>query len=377
MSNQQLSRSPARALLATLAAIGCGGPGVRMDGEVDPYNGVIDNTYGAPSFTGTNFTAQGALALQFQPTVPSSSQRSTCNGATSCYLPQTGFVNGQVIPFFNAGVIKPLPFATLPSYVPASCAPSGMSCVYAASMADHRSDGGGGWHADVFPHSCKPGSYDPVNDAFPRDQQFSIVDALPVNNLTNTSALPPLGMVAVSSVTGVAGETCNDIKYFSSVGSASSPGHFGARRGDAPAGYEVWYLFDPSVPVLRASGPNAAPVEVSSLWFNGLQANYLSGGPVPTDAQGNLLTMDGVILGTSTAFGDPTANGKVLLPYQPGDDGYSPIVRLHDFKTSTTGLNAVCPLGATCTNTGNIKYVKMSDAVAAAFNTILIVASPQ
>ena len=377
MSKLQLHRSPALALLATLAATGCGGPALRMDGDVDPYNGVIDNTFGAPNFTGTNFTAQGALALQFQPTTPGSSQRPTCNGNTSCYLPQTGWVNGQPISFFNAGLIKPLPFATLPSYVPASCAPSGMGCVYAPSMAAHRSDGGGGWRADVFPHSCKPGRYDPVADAYPREEQYPIVDALPVNNLTNTSALPPLGVVAVYSVTGVGGETCNDLKYASSIGSASSPGHFGAKRGDKPSGYEVWYLFDPTVSVFKAPGPNAAPVAVDTLWFNGLQANYLSGGPVPTDAQGNLVAMDGVVLGTSTAFGDPTANGKVLLPWQPGDDGYSPIVRLHDYKTSTSGLNAICPLGATCTNSGTTKYVKMSDAVAAAFNTILIVASPQ
>src|SRR5438477_775685 len=240
MSNRVLSRGAMPALLATLAALSCGGPGARHDGDVDPYNGVIDNTYGVPSFTGTNFTAKGALAIQFQPTVPSSSQRSQCtyldaqgvsHASNSCYIPQTGFWNGQSISFFNAGVIKPLPFATLPSYVPAHCDTSGMNCVYDKSMADHRSDGGGGWHADVFPHSCKEGSYDPVLDAFPRDQQFSIADALPINNLQNTSALPPLGMVAVYNVTGVAGETCNDIKYASSIGSTKSPGKFGARRG--------------------------------------------------------------------------------------------------------------------------------------------------
>src|SRR5258706_7306696 len=190
MSNRFLSRGSAPALLATLAALSCGGPGARHDGDVDPYNGVIDNTYGVPSSTGTNFTAQGALANQFQP------------ASKSGYVLQTGFWNGQSISFFNSGVIKPLPFATLPSYVPAHCDASGMNCVYDKSMADHRSDGGGGWHADVFPHSCKQGSYDPVLDAFPRDQQFAIADALPVNNLLNTSALPPLGMVAVYNVTG-------------------------------------------------------------------------------------------------------------------------------------------------------------------------------
>src|SRR5512135_2854999 len=93
------------ALLATAAALCCGGPAERMGGDVDPYNGVVDNTIGAPSFTGTNFTAQGALAIQFQPTLTTSSTRATCNGATSCYLPQSGWVNGQAINFFNAGVL--------------------------------------------------------------------------------------------------------------------------------------------------------------------------------------------------------------------------------------------------------------------------------
>src|SRR4051812_37091418 len=118
MLNRLLSRGSATALLATLATLSCGGPAARHDGDVDPYNGVIDNTYGVPSFTGTNFTAQGALAIQFQPTVPSSSQRSQCtyldadnvsHTSNSCYLPQTGLWNGQTISFFNAGVIKPLP----------------------------------------------------------------------------------------------------------------------------------------------------------------------------------------------------------------------------------------------------------------------------
>ena len=397
MSNRSLSRS-APAVLATLAAFACGGPAQRHDGDVDPYNGVIDNTYGVPSFTGTNFTAQGALAIQFQPTVPSSSQRSQCTyldpsglavKSNSCYIPQTGFWNGQTISFFNAGVIKPLPFATLPSYVPLHCDTSGMNCVYAPSMADHRSDGGGGWHADVFPHSCTPGSYDPVQDAFPRDVQFSIVDALPTNNLMNSSALPPLGMVAIHSVTGVTGETCNDLKYQSSIGNSAEAGKFGSRRSDKPTGYEVWYIFDPIVPALKAAntGNGAALLPVQVLWFNGLQANYISGGNVPTDADGNLIAMDGIILGTSTAFGDPFASGKIILPYQPGDDGFSALVRLHDYKTSKTGYNAVCPFGSVCTDTAKIKYVSLSNTcptgqttecvVVNAFNTALLAASPQ
>jgi hypothetical protein len=66
----------------------------------------------------------------------------------------------------------------------------------------------------------------------------------------------------------------------------------------------------------------------------------------------------------------------VLLPYQPGDAGYSPMVRLHDFHSSKSAgfYKGVCPIGAaTCPAT----YVKLSDATPSAFNTIFIAASPQ
>src|SRR5438270_12396254 len=87
------------ALLAILVA--CGGPGDRYSGDADPYNGVLDNTYGVPALTGTNTTAQGALAAPFMPLVPTpSSARTTCNLNTathafnvSCYQPQPGFAN--------------------------------------------------------------------------------------------------------------------------------------------------------------------------------------------------------------------------------------------------------------------------------------------
>jgi hypothetical protein len=381
MFTQRLFRSSAAALLpGLLVALACGGPAVRMGGDVDPYNGVIDNTLGAPAFTGTNFTAQGALATQFQPTTPASSARSNCNGNTSCYIPQTGYANGQVISFFTAGVIKPLPFATLPSFVPKSCGTNGFGCVYDPSMADHRSDGGGGWHADLFPHSCAPGSYDPVRDAYKRDQQFPIANALPVNNLTNTSALPPLGVVAIYGVTGVSGETCNDLKYSSSIGDKNNPGHFGAKRSDSSISYEAWFVFDPVVAVLANVGPGAALLTPNTFWFNGLQASYLSGGPIPTDESGNLMAMDGITVDYGNSFADPTSSRVVLLPYMPGDDGYSPIVRLHDFKTSkslpssgTAPFVGICPIGAaTCPD----NFVKLSDS-ATVFNTIVIVASPQ
>lgn len=341
---------------------------MRYDGDADPYNGVVDNTYGAPTFTGTNFTAQGALAIQFQ---PSSTSKTACLGNSSCYLPQLGYVNGQSIPFFNAGVIKPLFSSNPPPYVPLSCDANGMNCAYAPSIADHGSDGGGGWQAYSFSPGCKVVPFDPVMDAFSRDQQFPIVSALPINNLALTSPKPPLGVVAIHGVSGVKNETCNDLKYFSSVGTK-----FGSVGTRAPTGYEVWMIFDPTVTVFKAT-PAAAGSQLDPdvFWFDGLQGAYLSGGPIPVDASGNLVAMDGVIVDQGSSFASPTADNVVLLPFQPGDGGYSPIVRLHDFHSSKSAnfYKGVCPIGAaTCP----ANFVKLSDATASAFNTILIAASP-
>ncbi|MFN2546980.1 MAG: hypothetical protein ABR567_06090 [Myxococcales bacterium] len=375
------------ALLATAAAFCCGGPGVRYDGDADPYNGVVDNTFGAPTFTGTNFTSQGALAIQFQ---PSSTSRSTCLGNNSCYLPQKGFVNGQTILFFNAGVNKPSFSTDPPPYPPVSCATwtagqappidySGFNCAYAPSITDRASDGGGGWQAYSFAPGCKPVPFDPVLDAFSRDRQFPIASALPINNLALSSPKPPLGLVGVHGVSGVAGETCNDIKYFSSVGTKGDPGKFGSIGSASPTGYEVWMIFDPTVAVYKTSpATSGGLINPKVFWFNGLQGAYVSGGAIPVDANGNLIAMDGVIVDPSsaTSFASPTADNVVLLPYQPGDGGYSPIVRLHEFhtKSSPGTLTGVCPIGAT---TCPANFVKLSDAGASAFNTIFIAASPQ
>src|SRR5207244_7136750 len=137
MSNIQLSCRPGAALLGVILAA-CGGmPGHRANQDVDPYNGVLDNTFGIPAFTGTTTTAQGALASQFMPLVPTpSSARTTCNfnNATqafnvSCYQPQTGYVSGQPISFFNAGEIKTVSFGTIPSFpVAKKCDAEGKNC---------------------------------------------------------------------------------------------------------------------------------------------------------------------------------------------------------------------------------------------------------
>src|SRR5438067_13789602 len=151
MSQIHWWRGPVLALLAGVCACG---PDWGADGNVDPYNGVIDNSFGAPATTGTQTTPSGALAEQFQPFTPSrTADRVQCNGASSCYLPQIGFAKGKQVKFFYAGKNSrpsktgPTPFMPVSCAVPdTTVAGSGFGCVYPAGMADHGTDGGGGFH---------------------------------------------------------------------------------------------------------------------------------------------------------------------------------------------------------------------------------------
>ena len=363
-----------QALLAGLCA--CGpqyGSGI---GNADVYNGVIDNTIGAPLAAGVQTVQQGALATAIQPVVitATGTARNPCNGNASCYFKTQGFAAGQPFHFFIAGNVADT--TPEPPFIP-TCAIPGFDCVYSPAIAIHQGDGGGGWSADVFPHSCTPAPFDPVNDAYRRDQQFPLVSALPLNNSALSGARPPVGVVAVHSVTGVAGETCNDLKYYENVGTPGHPGHFGSVQTAAVSSYQVWMVFDPLLPVYTQSA--GAPLTPDIFWFRGLQANYLSGGSIPVDANGNLVAIDGVILDpVAGGFEVPTTDKSVLLPAQPGTPGFSPIVRLHDFRLPSGSklgdFTGVCPIG---TLSCPANFVDLSKAGTTAFNSMFIVASPQ
>jgi hypothetical protein len=382
MSKLKLCRGPALALLAGLL-VACGPQYGSGPGNADVYNGVIDNTIGAPLAAGVQTVQQGALATAIQPTVitATGTARNPCNGNASCYFRYQGFAAGKPFFFFIAGNVADT--TPEPPFIP-TCAIPGFTCVYSPSIATHQNDGGGGFSADVFPHSCAPAPFNPVADAFTRDQQFPLVSAMLLNNSSVSGARPPVGVVAVHGVTGVSGETCNDLKYYENVGTPGNPGHFGSVQESAVSSYQVWMIFDPSLPVYASSG--GTPISTNTFWFRGLQGGYLNGGTIPTDANGNLVAMDGVILDPagSSAFEVPTTAGSVLLPAAPGTPGFSPIVRLHDFRlpsgssviaNGTQTFTGVCPIGQTppCPATS----VDLSKLSANAFNTMFIVASPQ
>jgi hypothetical protein len=382
MSTKLRCGGPLLALLAGLLA--CGpqyGSGI---GNADVYNGVIDNQIGAPLAAGVQTVQQGALATAIQPVVitATGSARDKCNTNASCYFKTQGFAAGQPFHFFIAGNVADT--TPEPPFIP-TCAIPGYDCVYSPEIATHQGDGGGGWSANVFPHSCNPAPFDPVNDAFRRDQQFPLVSALPLNNSSLSGARPPVGVVAVHSVTGIAGETCNDLKYYEHVGTPGHPGNFGSVQTEAVSSYQVWMVFDPLLPVYSQNA--GAQLTPDTFWFRGLQANYLSGGNIPVDAKGNLVAIDGVILDPagSNLFEVPTTEKAVLLPVQPGTPGFSPIVRLHDFRlpsgnncrnaACTLGFyQGVCPIGTVgCPD----NFVDLSKTNTTAFNTMFIVASPQ
>ena len=351
--------------LAALAA--CSG----SKNSADPFYGAIDNTFGVPP---NSAPGVGALDAKFQPIVTTPSTRVLCFGlGNSCYVQQQGFVNGQFFNFFNTGTITPS------SNVPTTTLPDGR-VGYPATLADHnKADGSGGWHADSFPHSCTPRArgFDPRDDAYRVDIQYPVADALPIANTAVSGAKQVLPIVAVYGVTGVQGETCNDIKNSLSIASATDPesGAFGARRSLTPLDYEVWAVFDPTVPVLTASG---TPITADFFWFRGLLANYFSGGPIPLGPDGSLVAMDGIILdpAVGTTFEKSTTNKALLFSYKPGDVGYSPIARLHDFRLPAGkklgDYTGICQVGAVCKPT----EVKLSDA-GNVFNTIFIVSSAQ
>jgi hypothetical protein len=381
MSKKELYRVPAIAALVVILAA-CGpryGSGV---GDADPYNGYIDNTLGSPLAAGVQTVQQGALATAIQPVVftsTSATVRAPCNGAASCYYATQGYANGQVVSYFIAGNVASN--TPEPPFIP-TCAPDGFNCVYSPQIAVHQGDGGGGFTGYVFPNQCRPAAYNPVTDAFTRTAQYPIASALPLNNSSLSGARPPVGLVSIAGVDGVSGETCNDLKDDASIGDdKDNPGRFGSYA--VPTGnFQVWMIFDPTLTVLSQSAGVALTTQ--HFWFRGLQGNYLASGPVPVDAKGNLIAMDGIILDPpGSAFEVPTTSHAVLLPAGPGDPGYSPIVRLHDFHLSTgqtvatSPYKGVCLLGQTNCPTGYLNLNTATGVGTTAFNTVFLVASAQ
>ncbi len=311
----------------------------------DAYEGVIDGTTLAPIFQ------------------PNSTDKTVCQGAPSCYLPQIGWVSGHTIAFYNA-------LAVTSTNLPATLGPA---------LATRNSDGTGGFHLDTFRNAnCHPGPYNPVRDAFPTATQAPVLDAMPIGPTSTKATALAYPIAAVYDVT-YSGQ-CNDIKSHDSV-----PGLDGSARSLNPISYEIAMPMDPSAAFFDLTS-TVAPMPLG--WLRGLQMGLVSGAinAIPQADDGSFIAMDGAILNPSgSVFAKPTDKNAVILPFAPTDPlatattpGYSPIVRLHNY-TLPAGkklgdLQGICQTGATCP----ASYVKASDvAKGNPFSTIFVVASVQ
>jgi hypothetical protein len=344
---RQLSRSTLAALLGALVCASCGGD----SSNADPYNGVVFVTDGAAFAWDAKFLAS-----------------TTCpKGVSSpCYVPQTGWVNGNVIGFYNL-----LPtLASSKSTSPGSIVPPVVSgfptpTTIPLTAADHHADGSGGQHVDSIAACAAAASYDPRLEAYSNLTQMPVWDSLP---FVNSGTVWPI--VSTFSVTGVDSLACNTIKDSRSIANATDPAgtsSYGATRSATPTGYSLLVPLDPtatvaSVQTKAAAGTNPAVFYSQTPkngWYRGLQVTYLDGGPIPTDsasAPTQFVPMDGFILnkGTTppatsadtaeTVVSKLTASGQIVLPFGPGDAGYSPIVRLHPLTVAAAGpaITAVC-----------------------------------
>jgi len=300
----------------------------------DPYYGTVDAT---------------AFDSRFLPVT----DKNRCPKGT-CYPYQAGYQGGLQIHFFNFGSTQTKSFPVDQSgatQIPVTIANS------AYRFAD-----------------CVQHGYDPFGDAFDRRMQYPIFAKLPLPTTNSKVFVTPA--MAVYDVMGVSGAGCNDIKSASSIGpSMGPPGKFGAMAG-SQAEYRIWAEID-----MTALLPDTSMLPRYFGWYRGLQLQYLDGGKIPTDAGGqNLLYMDGLILNPGNgAFAKVTDPFVVILPFKPGDAGYSPIVKLHDYDLQAHGkmvqdITGVCTTPP-CTDPAQPDIT--DPTLVGAFNTIFIIWSDQ
>jgi hypothetical protein len=273
-------------LVLALSAVSCG------DSEQtgDTFQGYID--------------ASG-LDTKFQPA-------GTC-GSAKCYLTQTATVNADPVVFYNLGLVAN-PDTTKAKPPPAIVAESLTATAY------------------DFPDGCIAGpAYDRRTDAFALDEQYPVFSKLPTAN-TSTTAPAVLPLMKVISFSGSDKYECNAIKSATSV----DKGNFQLTQQEGNT-VALRAIIAPAK-VQRPDGSEYLP---PLGWYKGLLLNYLDAGQVPVDAQGNLVTMDGVLVNPATGTASAvTANNVLVLFARPGEVGWSPVVKLREFSAVGTAKPA-------------------------------------
>jgi hypothetical protein len=298
-------------LFAFAVHLGCNPDyGFNTSSGADPYDGFFD-----PSVLTGGFAAQ--------------TSRTACPKG-KCYPVQQGFLNGKPFLFYNlfnfqssmlaSDAMHPLPISSL------------------VSIDTY----------DIGTGCTQVSGFDRQRDAYRRDKQYPIFNKLP----TGTIMYPFVGRHMVSGLTG---ETCNDLKNATSItgagpgtpnptGVAAQP-KFGAMADTKPTDYQMWTVVDPTALFANTT-------TISAGWYNNLQMTFLNSGQVPTDQSGNLVAMTGVIVNPSTGFAKPTDPMVIIVPHGPGEPGYSPIVVVKNFALdqgqNPGDFTGICNGGGTC-----------------------------
>jgi hypothetical protein len=295
-------------LVAALGAVACG----ESTEEVgDTYQGVIDGS---------------TLDSKFRPT-------------SGQYRPATAKVKGNNVPFYNLGTVaaerKDSNGVLTNSGVPVDA--NGVPFLPANRVVTTSYE---------FTDGCRTGKpdYDFRTDNYPETVQWPLFDKLPLAVTGNTTP-PVLPLAKVLPWTGTGGQQCNAIKDVKSL----TEGAFGGAVGEGET-ISLRAIIDVSAQL----NPLRTDSQFGSQggWYRGLQLAFLDGGAVPVQADGNLKVMDGVLVSPPT--GAPASEVPVyLFAAQPGEEAWSPVVRLRTF-TATTARPASSYTGLcydTCSST--------------------------
>ncbi len=294
-------------LLAFAVHLGCNPDyGFNTSAAADPYDGFFD-----PSVLTGGFAAQ--------------TSKTACPKG-KCYPVQQGFLKGKPFLFYNLFNFQTSMLATDAMH------PLPISALVSIDTYD------------LGTNCTQVSGYDVQKDAYRRDRQYPIFNKLP----TGTIMYP---FVARHMVSGTMASTCNDLKSAISI-TGSPPGTInpvppkaGAMADMKPTDYQMWTVVDPTAIFAKTT-------TISPGWYNDLQITYLNSGPVPTDSNGNLVPMTGVIVNPSTGFSKPTDPMVIIVPHGPGEPGYSPIVVVKNFALdqgqNPGDFTGICNGGGTC-----------------------------
>ncbi len=275
--------------LVAALSVSCG---ESTDEVGDRYQGVIDAS---------------TLDTKFRPT-------------SGNYRPTTARVRGTNVPFYNLGQVaterKDDRGVITNAGVPVDA--DGRPYVPAARAVNTSYE---------FAEGCVTGKadFDVRTDNYPETVQWPVFTNLPLTVTGNTTP-PVVPLVKVTRWNGTSSEQCNAIKDAASL----TKGNFGGGAGDTTIALRAIIDVSANLNPLRADSAFTS----QGGWYRGLQLAYLDGGEIPVDDQGNLKVMDGVLVSPPT--GAPTSETPVyLFSALPGDEGWSPVVRLRTFTATT------------------------------------------